>query len=485
MSVDKAGSGGGSSASSANDRADERSRTEEAKDTKTDAPSSTASEKPEVTVAEVAVEQKQRPSQAEVEAQRTRNRTEVSPANYTEYQLQGAGPAATDHPPATDGTKGTGGFRRGELEPTLADADPNATSATPASLTKTVGEDGGTVITATEEDDQINVGPATGGGLEVTSGDTTLTLTEAEAENLTIHAGGGDDTVVVDPSVTQGITIHGGAGNDTVTGGGGNDHIYGGAGRDNLRGAGGDDHIYGGANNDQLVGGAGNDVIQGDDGHDFIMGGAGADRLDGGFGADAIYADADDIEIKAGGRGRRGDRDTDTIIGEHGMIDPSPGAEEDVTLRYDPAEVDRYLREHPELVIDGDEVFEARVRADLGVMLGTQQGRGLLDTITAEAADRGESITLREAFGVANGRYDPPTNEATSGNWAGTWDGIGDTRVNNHPLPMLYHELVHAHQDLIGGVTEPRSRGMSIFRGGDAIPNIERQATGLSWMRSR
>ena len=481
MGVDKAG-GGSTTGASQTDPVTESKTTAPADDTS----SSGAADKISATetTADVPDAAAARPSAADAQAQRERRRTEVSAANYQAYQLQSGGQAAQaiDRP---------SGFRRGELEPIQVQAVNDPAAAT-ESLTKTLDPDGATVVTGTEHDDEIHVAPAEGGGLTITSGDTTLSVTDDEARNLTIRAGGGDDTVVVDPSVTYNITIHGDAGDDTVTGGGGNDTIFGGAGndtidggagRDNIRGGAGNDAIDGGADNDQLVGGDGDDHVRGNDGHDVIVGGAGADRLDGGMGADTIYADAQDTEILAGGRSqRRGDGQTDTIIGEHGTIEALPGADEDVSVRYDPAEVDQYLLEHPELVIAGDDVFKARVRADLGVLLGTEEGRGLLDTITAAAVDQGEKIRLTERMGTANGLYDPETNEASSGNWAGVFDDGLNAPVNNTPVAVLYHELVHAHQDLVEGVTEVRERGSSIFHGGDSAPNLERQATGLSWM---
>ena len=324
------------------------------------------------------------------------------------------------------------------------------------------------------------------------AGDDRFTIDGSVTVDLEINGGTGDD--VVDGRAAQGnLTIHGGGGNDTLRGGTGNDRIegglgndriFGGDGRDSLIGHAGNDVIFGGRGNDQLVGNTGDDVLNGGTGHDFLMGGAGADRLNGGTGADAIYADAADTRIDAGSvfdpttRTNVADADADMIVAENGAVATGAAGAQDGRVEYDPAAVDTYLRAHPELVIGspGDAVFQERIRADLGAMLATTEGRGLLDDLTAAAAAAGETITLEDKPGQPGGGYRPATNQTTSGSWADVYpDGI-----NRHPLPVLYHELTHAYQDLVSGFPA----GFSEFRGRVPVLNVERQAMGLPWIDS-
>jgi hypothetical protein len=74
------------------------------------------------------------------------------------------------------------------------------------------------------------------------------------------------------------------------------------------------------------------------------------------------------------------------------------------------------------------------------------------------------------------GTYDPNNNNVTVGHWVGP--DVGGTDF--FPGPVLFHELAHARQDLIGGAT-----GQSMFDGDRLVNNSERQATWLSWIDDR
>lgn len=288
-------------------------------------------------------------------------------------------------------------------------------------------------------------------------------LTRAQAERgLTIEAGAGDDRVVVRDGVTSALTIRGGEGHDRLDG-------RASGGRLSIEGGAGDDVLLGGRGHDQLFGDDGADRIEAGAGDDFVHSGTGADRVDGGIGSDAIYADGDD-RADAGA-----DQDLDVIIG----ADPSGRVENlgdrDRRYSFDPAAVDAYLAEHPELRISGRASFVDRTRADLGVMLQTEQGRGLLGDLSRGLRERCQTLTLDERTAEAGGSYLPATNRTTVGQWVGRYpDG-----ANQMPLPVLFHELAHAQQDLVRGATE----GSSSFSG-RLIPNAERQATGLPLLDS-
>lgn len=371
--------------------------------------------------------------------------------------------------------------------------------------------DGTHTFNGTTSDDTYAVRQNASGDLVVRdAAGTDHTLPAADARNgVSLHGLAGDDRFTIDASVRYDLTLNGGTGNDTIdgrqargdltlSGGGGadvlrggrgndvikgglgDDRIFGGEGADQLLGHAGDDRMYGGDDNDQLVGGTGDDKLYGGEGDDLLIGRQGEDTLNGGRGSDAIYADADDTSISAGSRYDAATRsfvedgDVDMVIGADGAPAASHLGTNDVSINYDPQAVEDYLTAHPELQLDGDSTFRARVKADLGVMLSTPEGQGILDDLTAAAAASGDTLTLAEKLGAPGGTYNWGTNVATSGNWAATYGDGG----NRHPLPVLYHELVHAYQDFVSG----RPAGSSTFARGGPAPNVERQATGLPWI---
>ncbi|MCK6545250.1 M91 family zinc metallopeptidase, partial [Myxococcota bacterium] len=372
----------------------------------------------------------------------------------------------------------------------------------------TANRDGSHTFNGTAGDDRYTISQASDGGLTVRNEESgaEYSLTAAEARGgVTIDGGRGDDTITVARGVTRDLsinggagddrlyaglatgkmTLRGGAGDDTIAGGSGDDDISGGlgadtirggAGRDRLAGNGGDDRIDGGAGDDQLLGQRGDDRITGSAGHDLIQGGDGADTVQGGAGGDAIYGDEDDT-IDAGTVRRNGkvqaDDELDLVVLPNGAPEPKNLGATDRVVRYDPATVDAWLKDHPEVTISGNPDFTARTRADLGVMLSTEQGRGLLGDLTQALDGRGETLRIQEKVEGPGGTYNFGTNIATVGNYAAQY-GDGTNRM---PLPALFHELVHSYQDLVSGAPA----GKSSF-GGVETRNVERQATGLPWM---
>jgi Ca2+-binding RTX toxin-like protein len=351
--------------------------------------------------------------------------------------------------------------------------------------------DGTWRFNGTQGDDDYTVAQNTAGDLLVTNNTThqVFTLPAADAASgVEVRAWMGDDQVRIDKSVTMDVHAQGGFGDDridasgntarqTIAGGLGDDRLIGGLGADAIDGGYGDDWLAGGAGNDQLIGGGDDDYVSGGDGDDLVMGGDGADSVNGGDGGDAIYADSKD-RVDAGGTfdlstySVRPDDDLDLIVSDGATV--VNAGTDDVHATYDPKEVDAYLRAHPELVIDGSPTFVQRTRMDIGAMLATEQGQGLLDELTAELVDRGETLTIVERQGAAGGGYSPGANEVEVGQWAEKYpDG-----TNRMPLPALFHELTHAYQDLISGFPE----GNTSFPGGTTARNVERQATGLSWI---
>src|SRR4051812_302585 len=91
--------------------------------------------------------------------------------------------------------------------------------------------------------DSISITPADGGGLKVSNGTWSTTVT-GNVTAIRVQGGRGSDHISVDPTITIPVTIWGGLGDDTLVGGGGDDKLYGQLGTDTL---------VGGAGNDQLV----------------------------------------------------------------------------------------------------------------------------------------------------------------------------------------------------------------------------------------
>jgi Ca2+-binding RTX toxin-like protein len=373
----------------------------------------------------------------------------------------------------------------------------------------TTNRDGSHTFNGTSGDDRYTVSQGTDGSVTVrnTESGSEYALTADEAKNgVTINGGAGDDTITVARGVSRDLTINGGAGNDrlyagqatgkmtlrggagddTIAGGRGNDDISGGLGADTIRGGagmdrlagnGGDDRIDGGAGDDQLLGQGGDDRITGSSGHDLIQGGDGADAVNGGTGGDAIYGDEEDTidagTVRKGGKAVA-DEELDLVVLPNGAPEPTNLGANDHVVRYDPATVDAWLKDHPEVRITGNSDFVARTTADLGVMLSTEQGRGLLGDLTTALDGNGETLAIQEKTEGPGGTYNFGTNIATVGNYAAQY-GDGTNRM---PLPALFHELVHSYQDLVSGAPS----GSSSFGGGGEARNLERQTTGLPWM---
>ena len=408
---------------------------------------------------------------------------------------------------------------------TMADGPSNAAMSTGTavpgeapSLAKTTPAGGGTVVTGTSNDDNIQVHPRTGGGVRITNGGTTLDLTAAEARNLTIQAGDGNDTVYVDPSVNYDITIEGGDGDDTLTAGGGDNTLRGGDGNDTLRGAdgadalfggdgddilsGGDggDYLDGGIGNDSMLGGAGRDVMYGMDGddrmsggsgRDYIDGGAGDDRLGGGSGIDQVLGGRgnDDLrggagdDVLAGGEGTdsyNGDAGADSVFHQDGEWVAADGADSKTEVDMSGAALGTSI------TVNGSPEFQARVQSDLDTLRSLPSGRQMLADLDAA----GRRVTIVETTGgnaVDNGAgaVDPDWF-MTAGN---TVNGPGDDSTVHYnpsridlnsgtawsarpPLIGLFHELVHAENAGTG----------SLPRGRDAVTganNLEHIAVGL------
>lgn len=384
-----------------------------------------------------------------------------------------------------------------------------AAAAPPATNQFHANADGTFTFRGTSGDDTYVVTNDGSGGIAVQDGAGNVldTLPAADAAGARIWGANGNDNITIDASVTVEFDVHGGAGNDTIdasaqgrsmtlAGGSGDDVITGGRGADVLLGLSGDDIIDGGSGadqieggsgadvlsgeggNDRIVAGAGDDTVDGGSGHDLILGGDGDDTLRGGRGSDAIYATSGDT-VRTGyvdGTGADvADGADDFVVAEDGTANAADLDADDVVANYDPEALDQWLddpnRQGRLEIEDTEEGFEEMVRADLGVMLGTTQGRDLLDNVIAGVTT---TDPLRiESLDEPGGKYFDSTNTAQVGMWTETY-GDGSLRT---PNPVLFHELVHARQDVNGdGAT-----GWSTWSTGEDSRAREREATGLSY----
>ena len=331
----------------------------------------------------------------------------------------------------------------------------------------------GIIIRTKGGDDKVTIEPGVLPHIQVEGGDGNDVIDASQATGQVILDGGAGDDV-----------IKGGHASDLLIGGDGHDKISGGNGNDEIDAGAGNDSIDGGGGGDQLRGGAGNDKIAGGEGSDFIQAGAGADKVDGGTGADAIYVDEKDAVNAGQVAGMNDDGANDFIIGTNGTARPSSMGATDTFRTYDPAAVDAYLDANKDVIrIDGDPDTIARTKADLGVLLGTEQGKGVLAALTEKYRADGETLSIGEERRPGPGGQfiqggaipfgGPKSDRVTVGNWAGG--------TLAQPVPILHHELIHAYQHQIG----PWPEGQTVFGTPPrevGINNVERQAVGLPYI---
>jgi Ca2+-binding RTX toxin-like protein len=199
-----------------------------------------------------------------------------------------------------------------------------------------------------------------------------VTIDGAEAANdtLVVNALGGND--VIDASQLSAnwikLTIDGGAGNDTITGSRGNDLLIGGDGNDSVTGGQGNDTALLGNGNDTFVWNPG-------DGSDVVEGQAGTDTLV--FNGSNV---AENMDISANGTRARLFRDVGNVTMdingvEHIQLATLGGADH-VTVN------------------DLSGTGVTQVAIDLSATLGSGQGDGLADTVTANGTASDDKINV-------------------------------------------------------------------------------------------
>ena len=348
-------------------------------------------------------------------------------------------------------------------------------------------------LTASEESDQWRVSQNENGDVLVTDEKTgDVVATYAVSENLAIDLalGGGDDKLTVDSNVQIVLRVNGGSGDDTLTA---DDSLawlqmFGAEGNDTLTADSAIDALSGREGSALLFGGNGDDVLTGGNGAELLRGGEGADQLLAGSGTDVIYADASDSSIDTGE-----DEAVDLVVGEgeDSASEVNNLGPSDVTVRANISTAEQYLKDHPQLKAPEDPTAETTqiLMASLGVMLSTESGKGLLDALVAALEKNGEFIQLTQTIGLG-GQYNSDSAFGSTGvipNALRTGTALFpyDDGVTYTPPDVLYHEFVHAYQDLVlGGKPEGSTTFASLGNEGETtlVGNWERQASGLPWI---
>ncbi|WP_395019028.1 beta strand repeat-containing protein [Dongia sp.] len=130
------------------------------------------------------------------------------------------------------------------------------------------------VVNGSATNNNVHV-TATGSEVSVTGLKTTVTLSNAEADDTLVVSGlDGNDTLDASglPAAALKLVLDGGNGNDKITGGEGDDVLRGGEGNDTVTGGHGNDVAFLGGGDDKFTwnSGDGNDTIEGQDGVDTV-----------------------------------------------------------------------------------------------------------------------------------------------------------------------------------------------------------------------
>ncbi|MGH8878017.1 MAG: M91 family zinc metallopeptidase [Stackebrandtia sp.] len=287
-------------------------------------------------------------------------------------------------------------------------------------------------------------------------------LKDADVHDVTIFGGEGNEEI-------QGSTSETG---DKISGGSGEDEIYGHEGGDLISGDADQDYIDGQDGNDNISGGEDTDTIYGLDGDDTIAGGSGEDYLEGAEGNDAVNGGTGD-DVVSGGRGDdtlHGDDGTDVLYAGDGKdsVDGGEGDDKAFVQDEDRVATDKvasngYAVSDTDTVkkvdivdsnfvkVDGSDEFEDRVRADLNMLAGSENGSKMLTNLSDNVSKSHNDIWPGERELVIN-EFDEDNGTAHPGldGFAGSDVNINinpeyDSGNEKPPATVLYHELGHAY----------------------------------------
>jgi Ca2+-binding RTX toxin-like protein len=340
----------------------------------------------------------------------------------------------------------------------------------------------------------------------------------AAGGNAYVSAGRGDDTINIghgdpqfhDKKPSDGSNriygsdgddyLNGGSGDDVIDGGSGDDEVYAHGGEDQLFGGDGYDYIDGQAGNDYIDGGDGTDTIYGLDGDDDIHGGSDKDYLEGADGSDHIDGGTGD-DVVSGGRGEDhlyGADGDDVIYGGDGKDDVYGGDGTDKTMvQTEDGVIDGEDRHNVKIVdnsfmkVEGSQEFQDRIRADLDMLSGSENGSKMLTNLGDRVSDThhdwkpGEREIVIHEYDEDNGSANPGSVPILGSDVSIHINPEYDSGDDKPPSTVLYHELAHGYDYLNdsqdgGRHNDPNDPDFVEEDGKrEGAKNGERQAAGL------
>lgn len=338
-------------------------------------------------------------------------------------------------------------------------------------------------------EDKVAIDDKVSNDLTIDTGTGNDTVTDGDSKgSRTITTGAGEDKVTVDGEGKD-VYIDGGAGGDVLKGHKGDDVINGGSGHDYIDGRDGDDTLHGGAGNDHVYGLDGDDTIFGGDGDDSLEGGQHNDTIDGGTGRDVVSGGYGDDTLRGGTQNDKiyAGAGKDTIDGGDGT-DETFAQQEDTVSQSTEKFTETKIVDSGFIKIEGSEEFQDRVRADLDMLGSSPDGGKFLESLHSKI-DEGrhdwlpgeEEIVFKEMDGRSNADQGPfPASDSVISfdpdEFTHGGSGYESTSIVKHELAHTWDQI---HDKMQGGFyesdTDPDTEN------GLAVPNAERQATGLNY----
>ncbi|WP_273826308.1 M91 family zinc metallopeptidase [Pseudomonas asplenii] len=331
----------------------------------------------------------------------------------------------------------------------------------------------------------------------------------SDTQVIVLRTQAGDDRIRVDDAVKTTVFIDSAEGNDLVVAGGGftkvntgsgNDRIFTRSGASYVEAGAGDDLVralgsgaitaYGGQGRDTLIGGKGSCFLDGGQGDDLLQGGTGHSVLSGSDGDDHLVSGAARTTAYTG----TGTDIVDDLRPDVRLFNAYSAAETAPSSRLEDPGVIIAAKDLDScgVVVEGSAQFQERVNDDLRLLLGSENGRQLLDALGQARERSGIPVVVRELSEEENGMCVPnhPGQDypfIENGQAAPPSDGC---QVYYDPsflkgevtsIVHLYHELCHAYNYVTGTMFPGMSAdGIDGDRPRHAIPNLELQAVGLN-----
>ncbi|QXI27333.1 M91 family zinc metallopeptidase [Pseudomonas vanderleydeniana] len=331
----------------------------------------------------------------------------------------------------------------------------------------------------------------------------------SDSQVIVLRTQAGDDDIRVDDTVKTTVFIDSAEGNDLIVSGGGftkvnagdgNDRIFTRSGASYIEAGAGDDLVralgsaaitaYGGPGRDTLIGGAGPCFLDGGQGDDLLQGGTGHSVLSGSDGDDHIIAGTTRTTAYTG-------TGTDVVdnLGPQVQLFNAYSAAEPPPAGHlsDPGVIiAAKALDSCGVVVEGSAAFRERVNDDLRLLLGSENGRQLLDALGQARQKSGIAVVVRELSEeengmcipnhqeqdypfVENGQARPPTDSCQ------VYYDPSFLKGEVTSIVHLYHELCHAYNYVTGTMFPGLSPdGIDGDRPRHAIPNLELQAVGLN-----